>query len=77
MVMAQFNRIVKLTNGDGFTTGAPPKAVLVNSASSANVKDMYGTGFTLERTNAATGSEIFPIQISEAITIVGDAYVIW
>ena len=75
--MAEFNRIVKLANNQGFTTGAPPKGVLVNSASSATVKDIYGNGFTLERTNAAAGSQIFPIQISEAIAIVGDAYVLF
>ena len=75
--MAEFNRIVKLANNQGFTTGAPPKGVLVNSAASAHVKDIYGNGFTLERTNAAAGSQIFPTQISETITILGDAYVLF
>ena len=75
--MAEFNRVVKLSNGNGFTTGAPPKGVLVTSASSAHVKDMYGNGFTLERTNAAAGTQLFPIQISETITILGDAYVLF
>ena len=75
--MAEFNRVVKLSNGNGFTYGAPPKGVLVNSAASAHVKDMYGNGFTLERTNAAAGSQIFPVQISETVTVLGDAYVLF
>jgi len=75
--MAQYSRIQKLTSGDGFTIGAAPKGVLVNSASTAHVNDMYGNGFTLERLNAAAGGHIFPVKISEAITIVGDSYVLF
>ena len=75
--MAEYNKMIKLSDGDGFTTGPAPRAVLVNSSGSGFFNDHYGNGFTLERSNAATGSEIYPVQISKAISISGDVYVLF
>ena len=73
--MSLFSRVTPLVNGAGFTRGAPPKGILVGSSSEAHVNDMYGTGFTLAGNSA--GSEIFPIRISEAITVSGTVYVLY
>jgi hypothetical protein len=75
--MAQYSRIQKLAAGSGFTYGAAPKGVLVNSSSSLHALDKYGNGFTLEVHGSSAGGQIFPVRIQEVVTIVGDVYVLF
>jgi len=68
--MAEYNKVIPMFAGQGFTQGAAPKGILVTNGE-VHCKDRYDTGFTLERTN---DSEIFPIYVKEVITVTGTCY---
>ena len=60
----QYTRVLGVTGGRGFTSGAPNKAImLVGTNASVVATDMYGNTFMIDH-NGRQGSSIFPIQVA-------------
>jgi len=60
----QYTKVLGVTGGAGFTTGAPNKAIMmVGTNASVVATDMYGNTFMMDH-NARQGTSIFPIQVA-------------
>ena len=78
--MALFSRVTGVTGGAGFTTGAPPKGIMLGPGVTVVGKDIYGNSFTLATPTLANGghTKIFPFQLKEVTTCTGaSAYMLW
>tara|TARA_R110002020_G_scaffold55887_3_gene154902 strand:+ start:478 stop:708 length:231 start_codon:yes stop_codon:yes gene_type:complete len=60
----QYKKVLGVTGGRGFTSGAPNKAImLVGTNASVRATDMYGNTFMIDH-QGRQGSSIFPIQVA-------------
>ena len=78
--MALFSKVRGVTNNDGFTSGAPPKGIMLSPGATVVGKDVYDNELTLSVPTSANGghTKIFPCQLRELTTCSGaTAYMLW
>ena len=73
----QFTKIIGVTGGRGFTSGAPNKGILLTGNNSAiHATDMYGNTFHIDHA-ARLGSSIWPIKVASVEQVEGTAFILF
>ena len=72
-LMAEYNRVLPMFAGQGFTQGAAPKGILVTNGE-VHCKDRYDTGFTLEEPMTVKSSQFMQKKLLRLLALATDFF---